>query len=101
EVAADLVCERRVRSVILIESYPRRLERYGVLPRRVERTRSELLARGVPESAIVMLDGQTRDDWEAARRLGRWMDANSQHRVTLLRERFQGRYQRRIVDAVM
>lgn len=101
EVAADLVRQRRVRSVILIKSYPRRLERYGILPPRVERTRSELLARGVPESAIVVLDGQSRDDWEATRRLGRWLDANPGRRVTVLRERFQGRFQRRIVWAVL
>ncbi len=101
EVAADLVRQGRVRSVILIESYPRRLERYGILQLRVERTRSELLARGVPESAIVVLDGQTRDGWEAARRLGRWLDSNPDRRVTVLRERFQGRYQHRIIDAVL
>lgn len=101
EEAARLIREQRAGEVLLIEPYPVRLVRYGVLRPRAEQDRSQLVTRGVPESAVVVLDGEANGSWESARRLGHWLNEHPERRVLILRDRFHGRYQRHIVNAVL
>lgn len=99
--AARFVREQRAGEVLLIEPYPTRLVRYGVLRPRAEQDRLQLIARGVPESAVVVLEGEANGNWESARRLGRWLNEHPDRRVLILRDRFHGRYQRHIVNTVL
>lgn len=99
--AVRLVREGRARDVLLIEPCPTRLVRYGVLAPQAEQRRSQLIARGVAESAVVVLDGEANGNWESVRRLGRWLNEHPERRVLILRDRFHGRYQHHIVGAVI
>ncbi|HZY90123.1 MAG TPA: hypothetical protein VFE78_35205 [Gemmataceae bacterium] len=89
--AAECYREGRTRSVLLIEEWPGRVVRMGVLPPREDVLRRSLGAEGLPEEAVTVLAGRAGNDWDRARRLREWLAAHPGATVTVLCDRFGSR----------
>jgi hypothetical protein len=87
--------------VLLIEGRPSRLEELGVRPTGVEDWRRDLLARGVPSSAVLVVPGSADGDWDRARALRRWLEEHPEARADVLCDRFGSRRLRVILDGVL
>jgi hypothetical protein len=89
------------RCMLLVRIRPGRLEKSHVLLSSVTIARRELSGRGVPHSAVSVLPGEVRGDWEVARRLGEWLRQRPGARVAVLCDRFDSRRKRYVFDAVL
>jgi uncharacterized SAM-binding protein YcdF (DUF218 family) len=89
--AAGFYHDGRARQVLLVQSYPDRLEALRLVPSRDEVDRQALLARGVPDAAVTVIPGQARDDWERVRALRPWLQDHPGVHVHLVCERFGSR----------
>ena len=96
--AAELYHEDTSRCVVLIKQHPRRSIRIGAAPCFEVVVRRELGARGVPNDAIVTIDGKPRTRREEAGLLDMWMGGQHAARVLLLCSRFQSRPWRCVLD---
>lgn len=99
--AATLVRTRIVKSVLLIEQRPRRLERLGVVPSHEGRSVAALKAAGVPEDRIEVAPGRTGGRWEAARLLGEWMDSHPDATLIAIVDAFNSRSDRAVFRSVL
>ena len=88
ERAAESYREGRAGNVLLIEEWPGRTVKLGVLPPREDVLRRNLGAAGVPEGAVTVLKGQVKSDWDRARRLREWLAEHPGATVTVLCDRF-------------
>jgi hypothetical protein len=101
EQAADLYRSGSVAGILVLEHRPERLERMGFLPTFTTLTRREFTARGIPLSAITVIPGEKRSNWDHARRLRDWLQRQPGHSLVILCERFDGRRLRYILDSVL
>jgi uncharacterized SAM-binding protein YcdF (DUF218 family) len=99
--AAQILQAGSAASILLVERRPKRLERMGLLPSFESVSQHELVSRGVPASSITVIPGQTRTDWERARRLRAWLDSQPATRIVVLSERFGGRKLRYVLDKTL
>jgi uncharacterized SAM-binding protein YcdF (DUF218 family) len=99
--AARLYREGSARRILVIQDYPVRLVRTKILPSNVDKVKTQLGKRGVPDEAFVILDGASRDSWDAGRRLGRWLAENPEATVTVLCDKFATRRARRVLQTVL
>ncbi len=99
--AASLYRAGEAGAVLLVRGPRGRLEREHVLPPGVDIARRELARRAVPDAAVLVLPGESRGDWEAARRLGEWLRARPGATVVALCDRLGSRRERYILDAVL
>ncbi len=63
--------------------------------------RADLVKRGVPESAIVLLPNICRTTWDAASAVGDWLDDRRPTRLVIVGPEFRGRSNRLIFDSVL
>jgi hypothetical protein len=89
--AAELYHDGRAGQVLLIQCHPGRLEALGLVPSGDEVDRRALRARGVPDSALTLVPGHARDDWQRVRALQAWLREHPGTHVHLLCERFGSR----------
>jgi hypothetical protein len=101
ERAAQLYHAGLARSILLVERRPSRLERMGLLTPFETLTQQALAARGVPASAITMIPGRVRTDWQRARCLRGWFEQQPPVRIVVLCDRFGGRKLRYVFDQVL
>jgi hypothetical protein len=101
EWAAHLYHSGSVSGILLLEKRPERLERMGFLPLSTSLSQRELASEGVPRSAVTVIPGETRTDWDHARRLRDWLRGQPGTRLLILCERFEGRRLRYILDKVL
>jgi hypothetical protein len=101
DVAADLCRRGAARGVVLIEGYPERLVREGILPPRHEFAQQTLVSRGVGQDSITILTGGARSEWHAARLLAGWISRRPDASVAVLCDRFESRRQKRIIAAAL
>lgn len=99
--AAALYREGLVRSVLLVERRPTRLERMGLLPTFETVTQQALTARGVPAEAIIVIPRPVRSDWERARCLRAWLEHQPAVSILVLSDRFGGRKLRYVFDQTL
>ena len=99
--AAAFLRENPAGRILLIEEVPDALVEHGVVPAAHVLDRRALAERGVPERAIEQLGSPAANDWQAMRRLGRWLADHPDARVAVLCDRFASRRLRIVVDAVL
>jgi hypothetical protein len=87
--------------VLVIGRAPYRLEEFGVLPSYAEWEQRALASCGAPVSAIHILPGQTRDDWDRARVLHDWLRAYPDAHVAILCPRFGSRRLKIILERTL
>jgi len=101
DIAAELYCKKPSRRLVLMEPYPNRLVRNGIIPSFENICRCELKARGVPSEAVELIPGKARNAWAAARLLRQWINDHPDTRLLVLCNRFASRRQRSVLDAVL
>ena len=101
DAAARLQHEDPSRRIVLIEEYPNRLVRIGILPSFTMSSRQELAKRGVPAEVVEVIGGEVGNKWAAARLLQRWMNERPGARLLVLCDRFKSRYHRYVLDATL
>lgn len=101
ERAAESYREGRAGRVLLIESWPGRVEQMGVLPPYVDVLRRNLVAGGVPGESVAVLKGRAKNDWDRARMVGEWLAAHPGATVTVLCDRFGSRRLCRVFSATL
>jgi hypothetical protein len=99
--AAQLYQSGSVSGILVLDHRPERLERMGFLPVFTTLTQQELKVLGVPPGSITVIPGETRTDWDRARRLRDWLQGHPGVRLVLLCERFDARRYRHILDNVL
>ncbi|NQT16438.1 MAG: hypothetical protein HQ582_27010 [Planctomycetes bacterium] len=99
--AAGLYREDTSRRILLMEPLASRVVRIGVLSRFEPVARRQLAARGVPEAAVTLLDGEPETPWDEARLLGTWMNDHPHGEVLLLCDRLESRRRRLVLDTVL
>ncbi|MFC1596914.1 hypothetical protein ACFL5Q_03105 [Planctomycetota bacterium] len=99
--AARLYHEDTSRGILLMEPKPSRLVEIGALPGFEPAARRQLAARGVPERAVTLLDGEPETHWDEARLLTTWMNDHPGSEVLLLCDRFGSRRWRYVLDTVL
>jgi hypothetical protein len=87
--------------LLFFQMPPTRSERCGAWPNYETATREFLKGRGLAERSIVTLPGPSRNSWEAARALGKWLGQRPTLRLDVLCQRFRGRYERHVFDSVL
>jgi hypothetical protein len=87
--------------VLLIERPPDRTQRLGVRASWAEELHSALRSRGVPESAVDVLPGGPRSDWDVARALRTWLAGHPGAAVAAVCDRFGSRRLRTVLDQVL
>lgn len=91
DVAGQLYAEQTVRSVLIWQSLPGRLELIGVRPLTEEITRDELIARNVAPESIALLQIVPDAGLNPIERLDRWLTEHPQDQVLILCDRFNSR----------
>lgn len=99
--AAQLYHDGWVKHLLLIESFPNRLQRLGIVPTNEEKALRALLAEGVPREAVTVLEGIARNDWERAWRLRAWLIEHPSIRLTIQCGRFNSRRLRWVFTRVL
>jgi uncharacterized SAM-binding protein YcdF (DUF218 family) len=99
--AASLYHSGSATRILLVESRPKRLERMGFRPSYITLSQRELAARGVPQDAVTVIPGQSRTDWDRARRLREWLQQQPAMSIVVLCNRFGGRRLRYIFDEIL
>ncbi|HLJ91631.1 MAG TPA: hypothetical protein VKU02_00425 [Gemmataceae bacterium] len=99
--AARLYDAGTARGVLLVERYPLRLERLGYCMTFEMYSQRELAARGVPATAITVIPGQRRTDWDRARGLRDWLEQHPTVQILALCDRYGGRKLRYVLDSVL
>jgi uncharacterized SAM-binding protein YcdF (DUF218 family) len=89
------------RRILLLQPWPHRVVELGVVPSFEQMARRELTRRGVPDVAIVTVEGAARDDWENARRLRAWLEQNAAAQVALVCSQFHSGQVRYVLDSVL
>ncbi len=89
DVAAELFHRNPDRRILMVNSYPNRLEQMGLVDSERSRFHKELTNRSVPDASQVAIDGVARDDWESGELLSRWLKENPQVTVAILSDEFQ------------
>jgi hypothetical protein len=99
DVARELYgAHASVRSVLVWQSLPGRLELLGVRPLAEETVRDELIARGVAPESIELLELTPDARLEQIERLDGWLTEHPEHRVLILCDRFSSRLWRLRLD---
>ncbi len=99
--AVGLYSGNRCQGILVSQPCPSRLVQTEVVPCFETVARRELVGRGVPEEAILVLDGQSEDLWQDAGRIGSWLEDHADTRVLLVCERLESRRCRFVLDAVL
>lgn len=99
--AAQLYHSGSVSGILVVEPRPDRLQRLGFLPLFTTLSQRELTAHGVPASAVTVVPGETRTDWDRARRLRAWLQGHPSDGLVILCERFDTRRFRFILDTIL
>ncbi len=95
--AAANVREGKSHAVLYFTMPANRGEQCGALPNFASEFRRQLLAGGLDAASIIVLPGPSRNSWEAARALDRWLAEHPQATVTVLCREFRGRYERHVL----
>ncbi len=99
--AARRYREGLARRVLLFDPTPSRVERMGLIPRRLDQLHHALCAAGVPDKAITVLPGAGRGTAQYLRALRRWLDEHPDDPVHLFCARFESRRVRLVVSRVL
>ncbi len=91
----------RSRRILLIEQYPLTAISLGAVDAYDVESRRALAARGVPGSSVTLLPGKAKDTWDSVHVLRRWLKERPDARLLVLCDRFQSRYYRHVLDAVL
>jgi hypothetical protein len=90
-----------IKTILLLEENPGRLQRLKLVPTRLEVERGALRERGVPRHAVEVLPGDSHGDWDRARQLQTWLETHPGDRVVLLCDRFNSRRTAYVLDATL
>ena len=89
---AELYNAGKIQGIVLIETTPlSRLEQLGIEPLYGEQARAELKASGIPDRAISTIHQDGGSDWQRARAIQAWLQANPNSMAVLPTNRFQSR----------
>ena len=99
--AADFCRRDPSHRVLLIGHRPGRLVELGILPPWETFARNELERRGVPASAVTVVEGNAVDEWDDCRLLGAWLKARPEATVAVAVNPLGSRRVRHMLDAAM
>ncbi len=101
EITSDLYRAGTVTGVWLVERRPNYLVREGIVPAEHVMVRDQLRAGGLPDDAIVLLEGVSVSADDTARIVGNELADRPAVRVVTLCDRFNCRYSRRVFDSIL
>jgi hypothetical protein len=101
ETAIQRVHRGDAAGLLLFPMPPTRSERCGAWPDYATAMREFLKSRGLAERSIVIVPGPSRNSWEAARALGKWLGQRPTLRLDILCQQFRGRYERHVFDSLL
>jgi len=87
QTAMHLYRRRPGTEIIMVERYPSLLVREGIVESFTARTSRQLHERGVPRSAVHIIPGAARNEWEECRLVGAWLQSRPRGTVVVLSDR--------------
>lgn len=87
--------------ILLQQRHPSRLEKMGIKQTFEALSERELTLRGVPHTAITLIPGDVRTDWDRARSLRAWLHQQPNAHVAIICDRFGGRRMRHIYNEIL
>jgi len=97
-VAAERSKQHAIQGILLCTNESQRIVLMGAIPAFEELGRQKLVNDGVASTAIEILPGECRNDWDQGRRINRWLEENPNKRVCLLCDLFASRRWSLILD---
>jgi len=89
--SADLYNAGLVKTILILTPKPNRLEREGIVASHVDLNRAVLRKKGVPESAIVVIETEVQNTRDEAMAVRGWLQASGARKIIVVTETFPSR----------
>ncbi|MFM7150855.1 MAG: hypothetical protein ACKO23_13520 [Gemmataceae bacterium] len=101
ELAQQLWSDKPTNPILIMSKKLDRLEANRFVPSEAETTRELLKKAGIPSDVLQIIQIESRNDWDFARELARWLDSHPEKGLNILFDRFETRRIHHILERTL